>query len=131
MSTIPESYLDLFQKKAFADLATIMPDGSPQVSLVWIDFDGAHIIVNSARGRQKDLNMRRDPRVALSIVDPDNPYRCLQIRGRVVEITEDGGDESIDRLASKYMGVETYPFHRPDEARVIYKIAPEKVSGLG
>ncbi len=128
--TIPSAYLDLFEKRAFAVLATLMPDGSPQVTPVWCDFDGAHVLVNSARGRVKDRNMRRDPRVALVILDPDNPYRYLEVRGRVVEITEDGAEAHIDRLAQKYLGVERYPYRQPGEVRVLYKIRPERVSGL-
>ena len=84
---IPEKYKDLFQKRAFASLGTLMPDGRPQVTPVWCDFDGEHVIFNSARGRQKDRNVRRDPRVSMAIIDPENPYRYLEIRGRVVEIT--------------------------------------------
>ena len=87
-AAIPEKYLDLFQKKAFASLGTLMPDGQPQVTPVWIDFDGKHVLVNSAKGRVKDRNMRRDPRVSMALIDPDNPYRHLQVQGRVVEITE-------------------------------------------
>ncbi len=87
---IPEKYRDLFQKRAFASLGTLMPDGRPQVTPVWCDFDGEHVIFNSAKGRQKDRNVRRDPRVSLAIIDPENPYRYIEIRGRVVEITEDG-----------------------------------------
>ncbi|MCS6817843.1 MAG: PPOX class F420-dependent oxidoreductase [Blastocatellia bacterium] len=128
--TIPNEYLDLFQKRAFAVLATLMPDGSPQVTPVWCDFDGTHVLVNSARGRVKDRNMRRDPRVALVILDPENPYRYVEIRGRVVEITEEGADAHIDRLAKKYLGLETYPYRQPGEVRVLYKIRPERVSGL-
>ena len=117
------------QKRAFAHLATLMPDGSPQVTPVWFDYDGEHIIVNSARGRVKDKNMVRDQRVALEIMDPDDPYRYLEIRGRVVEITEEGADAMIDRLAKKYLGVDSYPFRNPAEQRVVYKIAPMKVKG--
>ncbi len=83
MAAIPEKYADILQKKAFAQLATSMPDGSPQVSPVWVDFDGTHIVINTAKGRVKDRNMRRDPRVGIDLVDPDNPYRHLSIRGRV------------------------------------------------
>lgn len=130
-ATIPERYLDLFEKRAFADLATIMPDGSPQVSPVWIDFDGTHLLVNTAKGRVKDRNMRRDGRVALAILDPDNPYRRLQIRGRVVEISEEGADALIDKLAFKYLGHEKYPFRQPGEVRVNYKIETLHVSAAG
>jgi PPOX class probable F420-dependent enzyme len=130
-STIPDKYLDLFQKKAFANLATLMPDGSPQVTPVWIDFDGTHVLVNSARGRQKDKNMQRNSRVALSILDPDNPYRYLEIRGTVESITEDGADAHIDKMAKKYMGKDKYPYRRPEEKRVLFKILPTKTSQMG
>jgi PPOX class probable F420-dependent enzyme len=128
---IPVEYRDLLTKKAFAHLATVMPDGSPQVTPVWFDEEGHHLRVNSAAGRLKDRNMRRDPRVSLSILDPDNPYRYLEVRGRVVEITETGAVSHIDALAKKYMGVDTYPFHQPGVRRVIYKIEPLKFSSMG
>ena len=124
---IPEKYADLFQKKAFANLATVMPDGTPQVTPVWVDFDGKHVIVNSARGRRKDKNMSQNSSVALSIMDPDNPYRYVQVRGRVAEITEQGADAHIDKMAKKYLNKDTYPFRKPGEVRVIVKITPEKV----
>ncbi len=127
MATIPEEYLDLFEKRAFAHLATLMEDGSPQVTPVWIDFDGTYILVNSARGRVKDRNMRRDPRVAIEIIDPDDPYRYFQVQGKVVEITEEGAADHIDKMAQKYMGKERYPYHRPDESRVLYRVLPEKI----
>lgn len=130
-ASIPEKYLDLFEKKAFASLATVMPDGRPQVTPVWCDFDGSDVIVNSAKGRRKDLNMRADPRVSLAIIDPDNPYRYLEVRGHVVEITEDGADAHIDKMAKKYLGVDEYPYRQPTEVRVLYKIQPEHVSSMG
>jgi PPOX class probable F420-dependent enzyme len=129
--TIPEEYLDLFEKKAFCFLATLMPDGSPQVTPVWVDFDGTHVVVNSSKGRVKDRNMRQDARVAVAIHDPDDPYRYLQIRGEVAEITEDGAKEHIDKLARKYMDVDSYPYLQPGEVRVIYKIAPDSAQGMG
>lgn len=128
---IPEKYLDLFNKKAFGNLGTLMPDGSPQVTPVWCDFDGAHVLFNSARGRQKDRNVRREPRVSIAISDPDNPYRYLEIRGRVVEITEQGADEHIDRLTKKYLGLDKYPYRQPGEVRVLYKIRPERTTVWG
>jgi len=128
MATIPEEYLNLFQKRAFAHLATLMEDGSPQVTPVWIDFDGTYILVNSARGRVKDLNMRRDPRVAIEIIDPDDPYSYFQVQGKVVEITEEGAADHIDKMAYKYMGKERYPYRRPEEVRVLYKVLPEKIT---
>ena len=130
-ATIPETYRDLLEGKALAHLATLMPDGRPQVTPVWCDLDGGHVRVNSARGRQKDRNMRRDPRVALSLCDPENPYRCLEIRGAVEEMTEEGGDAHIDALAKKYLGVDEYPYRREGEVRVIYRIAPERFTMMG
>ena len=130
-ASIPEKYKDLFEKKAFASLATVMPDGSPQVTPVWVDYDGNHVLVNSARGRQKDKNMERNPAVSLSIMDPDNPYRYLEVRGRVAEITEEGAEEHIDKMAKKYMGKDKYPFRQPGERRVLYKIEPEHTTQMG
>jgi PPOX class probable F420-dependent enzyme len=95
---------------------------------VWCDFDGTYVRINSAKGRLKDKNMRRDKRVALSIQDPDNPYRYLEIRGEVVEITESGADADIDALAKKYLDKDRYPFRAPGEVRVIYKIRPDRIS---
>jgi PPOX class probable F420-dependent enzyme len=129
--TIPEKYLDLFQKKAFASLGTLMPDGRPQVTPVWCDYDGARVIVNTAKGRAKDKNMRRDPRVTLAVIDPDNPYRYLEVRGRVVEITEQGADAHIDKMAKKYLNLDKYPSRQPGEVRVLYKIEPERFSSMG
>jgi PPOX class probable F420-dependent enzyme len=128
---IPDKYRDLFNKRAFASLGTLMPDGRPQVTPVWVDLDGDYVIFNSAKGRQKDRNVRRDPRVALAIIDPDNPYRYLEIRGRVVEITEEGADANIDKLAKKYLGVDKYPYRQGNETRVIYKIQPEHTNMMG
>lgn len=128
---IPDKYRDLFNKRAFASLGTLMPDGRPQVTPVWVDLDGDYVIFNSAKGRQKDRNVRRDPRVALAIIDPENPYRYLEIRGRVVEITEDGADANIDKLAKKYLGVDKYPYRQGNETRVIYKIQPEHTNMMG
>lgn len=133
MSSIPEAFLDLLTtKKAFAHLATLMKDGTPQVSPVWIDFDGTHVIVNSAVGRQKDKNMRARDKVGLSIADPDNPYRYLGIQGRVVEITEEGAAAHIDKMAMKYMGRQKYPSRgNSTEVRCLYKIEPLKVHTMG
>jgi PPOX class probable F420-dependent enzyme len=130
-ANIPEGYKDLFQKKAFANLATLMPDGRPQVTPVWVDFDGSHIRINSAKGRVKDKNMRRNNKVALSIVDPDNAYRHLAVQGEVVEITEQGADAHINALAKKYLGKDQYPYRQPGEVRVTYKIRPDRVTQMG
>src|SRR5690242_19779028 len=129
MATIPEKYRDLLNKKAFASLATLMSDGQPQVTPVWFDFDGEHLIFNSARGRQKDRNVRRDPRVSLAIIDPDNPYHYLEIRGKVVDITQEGADDHINKLAKKYLGKDVYPYRQPGEVRVLYRVRPEHVHG--
>ena len=129
MTEIPKAYLDLFSKPAFAHLVTLMPDGSPQVTPVWVDLDGNTVIINTAKGRLKDRNMKRDPRVAVEVSDPANPYRYVQVRGRVSNITEDGGDAHIDKMAKKYLGKDKYPFAQPGEVRVLYKIAPEFVHG--
>jgi PPOX class probable F420-dependent enzyme len=128
---IPEKYLDLLKKPAFANLGTIMRDGSPQVTPVWVDFDGKYVRVNSALGRVKDKNMRRDPRVSLSIQDPENPYRYLEIRGKVEEITQNGADDHINKLSQKYLGKPEYPYRKPGEVRVLYKIAPQKINSMG
>ena len=122
-------YLDIFTKKSFAHLATIMKDGSPQISPVWVDYDGTYILVNTARDRQKVINIRRDPRVAVSIQDPDNPYRKLLVRGRVVEETIQNAGNHIDRLAKKYTGAASYQNRVPGMVRIILKIKPEHISG--
>ena len=116
--------------RTFVHLATSMADGSPQVSPVWVETDGDLILVNSATGRVKDRNIRRDARVALSAVHPDDPYRALMIRGRVVRVTEEGAEEGIDRLARKYLGTERYEWRRPGEVRVLYHIQPETVATM-
>jgi PPOX class probable F420-dependent enzyme len=130
-STIPDKYLDLFGKRVFAGLATLMPDGSPQVTPVWIDFDGQHVLVNTAAGRQKDKNLQRNGRVSVMLVDPDNPYRYLEVRGSVVERTHEGADEHINKMAKKYLDKDVYPFRRSGEQRVLYKIAPEHFNSMG
>ena len=128
---IPDNFRDLFEKKAFGQLATLMKDGTPQLTPVWCDFDGKHVLVNSALGRVKDKNVRRNPSVAFMLLDPDNPYRYLTVRGKIVEITQDGADAHIDSLAKKYLNQEKYPYRRAGEVRVIYKILPERVSTYG
>ncbi len=132
MAVIPEAYLDLLdEKKAFAHLATIMPDGTPQVTPVWFDRAGEAIRVNTAKGRVKARNMKEGAAVALSIPDPDNPYRYLQLRGRVRRVTEEGAAQHIDALARKYLGKDKYPFARPGEVRVLCEIEPRAAQGMG
>jgi PPOX class probable F420-dependent enzyme len=129
-TSIPEKFRDLLTKKAFAHLATLMQDGSPQVTPVWFDYDGTHVRINSAKGRVKDKNMRRNEQVALAIQDPENPYRYLALRGRVEEITEKGADAHIDTLTKKYLGQDRYPYRQTGEVRVIYRIRPDRVSTM-
>jgi PPOX class probable F420-dependent enzyme len=130
-ATVPESHKDLFQKKAFGSFTTLMPDGSPQTTPVWVDYVDGKVIVNTALGRQKDKNVRGDARVAVTLIDPDNPYRYLEVRGRVDEITEDGASQHIDKMAKKYIGQDKYPWAKPGEHRVLLKITPDKFSTMG
>ena len=132
MTVIPEKYSDLFteKKKAFVHLALVMKDGTPQVTPVWFDFDGTHVIINTARGRVKDKILKKHPTVAMAIQDPENPYRYIQVRGKVVEETEVGAYEMICKLNQKYHGKYEYP-KRPGEVRVTYKILPERFSHMG
>jgi PPOX class probable F420-dependent enzyme len=131
---IPETHLDLFKKKAFAHLVTLMPGGQPQVTPVWVDYDGHYVVINTAEGRQKDRNLQRDRRVALSILDPDNPYRYLEVRGHVAERTRNGADQHIDQhidaMAKKYLEKDKYPFRQPNEVRVLYRIEPDHITSM-
>jgi PPOX class probable F420-dependent enzyme len=122
-----EPVANLFKGKNFAFVATVMKDGSPQITPTWVDIDGDYIIVNTAQGRLKQKNVSRDPRVAISLVDDANPYNMVTVRGQVVEQTTKGADEHIDKMAKKYIGLEKYPNRAPGEKRVILKIRPEKV----
>ena len=132
MSAIPEAFIDLLTtKKAFASLATINADGTPQVTPVWFDWDGSRIRINTAKGRVKDKNLRRTPAVALSIMDPENAYRYVQVKGRVAAVTESGADAHIDALSKKYLGQDRYPYRKPGEARVMFTITPDRVQTMG
>ena len=129
MVQIPESHRDIFDSKSFAHVATVDADGTPQVTPVWVEYDGEHILINSAQGRKKDRNMVERPQVALSIQDPANPYRYVGVQGRVVEITTEGAVEQIHRLSRKYTG-QDYP-DLGNDVRVSYKIEPENVWVMG
>ncbi|HWM78161.1 MAG TPA: PPOX class F420-dependent oxidoreductase [Methylomirabilota bacterium] len=131
MTAIPSGYKDLLEKKTFASLATVNADGTPQVTPVWFDWDGSHLRVNTAKGRIKDKNMRSRPTVALAIMDPENPYRYLQIKGRVASVTETGADAHIDALAKKYLGQDRYPYRKPEEVRVTFTIAADRIQTMG
>lgn len=127
MAKLTDAQAAILKAPVFAHIATINPDGSPQNSPVWIEYDGTHVIVNSEIKRAKVRNVQRDPRVSISVQNPDNPYSYLEIRGRVVELTEEGAFEGIDRLAKKYLGQDKYPYNKPDDRRVILKIEPTRV----
>ena len=129
-NTLSPEVREFLATRCYVHLATLMADGSPQVSPVWAETDGDLIVVNSAAGRVKDKNIKRDARVALSATHPDDPFKALMIRGRVVKVTEDGAEDGIDRLARKYIGGERYEWRRPGEVRVAYYIQPETVSTL-
>ena len=124
---LPELARQLAEGKNFATIATLMADGSPQASVIWLDTDGELLIFNTAEGRIKPRNMRRDPRVALTIHNAENPYQLAMIRGRVVEITAEGADAHVDQLTKKYLGLDEYPYRQPGEQRLIVKIAADKV----
>jgi PPOX class probable F420-dependent enzyme len=125
-----ESWRDLLEtKKAFAHIATLMPDGTPQSTPVWIDYRNGKVLVNSAKGRVKVRNLKPGSPVAISITDPDNPYRYVQIRGKVSRVTEQGAADHIDKMAKKYLDKDKYPFAKPGEVRVLFEIEPTRVSG--
>jgi PPOX class probable F420-dependent enzyme len=125
---IPEQARSLFTNKNFAFLSTLMKDGSPQVSPVWVDIDGDEILINTAEGRVKQKNVSRDPRVAISLVDSANPYTMISVRGRVIDQIVEGASSHIDLMAKKYLGMDKYPFAIPGEKRILLRIKPEKVS---
>ena len=121
----------LLKEASWGQLATLMPDGAPHVTQVWLDSDGTHILVNTVASHQKVKNVRRDPRVAINVHDPAQPYRIANIRGKVVEMTPVGADEHIDVLAKKYLGVDQYPFRRRGQQRIVLKIWPERIHTIG
>jgi PPOX class probable F420-dependent enzyme len=128
MAEIPEEAVHLLEGLHLAHVGTINADGSPQVTPVWVDHDGETILINTATGRVKERNLKRDPRISISIVDADNPYQPLTIRGRVIEMTQSGADAHIDALSKRYIDEDPYPFRRPGEERVLVRIRPERVS---
>ncbi len=133
LKNIPESHSDLIDDEttAYAYLATIMQDGTPQLTPVWFNTNGEYILINSAKGRVKDNNMRIRPQVALVIHDPKDPYRYIQVRGKIVDISGEGARQHIDDLALKYTGKADYTLNDPDEVRLIYKLLPESVQVMG
>ena len=131
MSVIPEQFNDLLHSTALAHVATIGPKGDPQTTPVWFGWDGQHILFSQTKSRQKYRNVKRDPAIALSIVDPSNPFRYLEVRGKVVDINEDQNNQFIDSMAKKYMGQDKYPFNQPGDERVIIVVEPEHTSHMG
>jgi len=128
---IPEAFHDLFRRRTFAQFATVLPDGTPHVTPVWIDYDpeAEQLLVNTARGRRKERNVRENPKVGVSMLDPEDPYRYVSVRGRVVEVTEEGAVEHIDSLARRYMDREKYPHHGEEQGqRVIIRISTDRVA---
>ena len=129
MVKLTDRQIAFLKEPHIAEFVTLMKDGSPHITPVWVDTDGEHILVNTAEGRVKIRNVRRDPRVAVGIYDPENSYtRVLNVRGRVVEITTDGAAENIDDLSEKYNGVRPYPNHNPDQPRLLLKILPDRIN---
>lgn len=128
---LTEDVLELLNRPSTCYVATTMPDGSPQLTQTWVDTDGENLLINSVEGFRKVKNVQRDPRVAVAVSDPDNPRRYFQVRGRVVDVTAEGGAEHIEKLSQKYFGA-PYPWYGGrDQVRVIITIEPEKVSGMG
>ena len=128
MKPLPDSVKKLIEGKVYANVATLMPDGSPQVTQTWVDHDGDTVLINTFEGSQKSRNARRNPKIALDIVDPTNAYNVATIRGRVVEVTFDGAEEHIDRMAKKYLGQDKYQMRQPGMKRVLIKIEPAHVT---
>ncbi len=128
-ATIPTEFHDLLESNALANIATIGPKGEPQNNPVWFDWDGTYILFSQTKGRQKFHNLQREPRVAVSIVDPANPYRYLEVRGKVVRVDEDPENTFINKMAKKYINQDTYPYHQPGDERVVIVVEPEKVPG--
>lgn len=131
MESIPQDATPLLEGRHFASVSTLMPDGSPQVTTVWVDHDGDTILFNTAKGRQKHRNLERDPRIAVAVYNSENPYQQLHVRGRVTEMTTAGADEHIDALAKRYMDADSYPFRQEGEVRLVVKVEPEKVNFSG
>lgn len=131
MATIPEEYRDLLDGPVVVSLATVLEDGQPQVHPVWADFDGEHVRLNTGAGRAKHRNMEDRPQVTVLAVDPQNPFRWMEVRGKVVRTDMDGADAHIDKLAKDYLGVDVYPGHTPDEDRIIAYVEPTRVIASG
>ena len=130
-TAIPVGYEDLLESTALAHVATIGPNGEPQVNPVWFGWDGTHLLFSQTTTRQKYRNLQRDGRIALSIVDPSNPYRYLEIRGVVERVDPDPDNAFINSMAKKYMGEDVYPWHNPGDERVVVVVRPEHTTKMG
>ena len=130
-SRIPEGYEDLLETNALVHVATIGPDGEPQNNPVWFDWDGEHVKFSQTKTRQKYKNVSRDPRLALSIVDPENPYRYIEIRGEVKKVEEDPDNNFINAMAKKYLGLDEYPYHQPGDERIVVYVEPGHTTQMG
>ena len=130
---IPDSHIDLlaWDTRSFAHLATIGPDGEPQSSPVWFEWDGTHIKFSLTTNRQKYRNLQRDKRASFSVIDPENAYRYIEIRGELDEIEPDPDIDFISRMAKKYIDQDRYPWHKEGDERVVMKVKPVKISGMG
>ncbi len=130
MAKLTEQAAALFGEAYYGVAATIREDGSPQQTVVWLDYDGENVVFNTAEGREKPRNIRRNPFVSVQVMNPENPYQWVSVAGRA-ELTHDGADQHIDRLAKKYLGQDSYPWRKPDEQRVIVRVRPEHVIAYG
>ncbi len=128
---LPEDYKDILDSTALAHVATVGPNGEPQNTPVWFDFDGEHLKFSQTKARQKYRNVGREPRIALSIVDPENDYRYIEVRGEVVRIDEDPNLDFINAMAKKYLDMDKYPFHQPGDERVVVVIEPRHTTQMG
>jgi hypothetical protein len=128
---IPEKFRDLLETTALVHVATIGPKGEPQNNPVWFDWDGRHILISQTKTRQKYRNIQREPRIACSIVDPNNPYRYLEVRGKVVRVDDDPDKAFINKMAKKYLGLDEYPYNQPTDERIILVIEPEHTTSMG
>ena len=130
-ATLSTKAHELIARPVLASLATLNPDGSPQITPLWIDSDGDNLVFNTAKGRVKARNLEQDARVAVSVIDPDDPYNVVAVRGTVVDISTDGADAHIDALAKKYLGVESYPMRREGEVRIRVTVRPDRIAMQG
>jgi PPOX class probable F420-dependent enzyme len=130
MPTIPQDREDILTKRAFAHVATIGPNGEPQSTPVWIDWDGQYVKFSQTTARQKYRNLKRDPRIALSVHDPDEPYRYVEVRGKIVQIEEDKDNAFINKLAKKYIGQDVYPWGQPGEERLVLYVEPQHTTKM-